>query len=190
MSRLDGLRTAVYFGEDRLRSAGLLPYVDRLLRVLDGGRKGAAVVNRELLDWLSDRPNPDRPFFAFLNFNDAHDPYELPPGRIHRFGAEPTENDQRHLIGEWGELDKTGVSPAGVAFAAACYDHCIADLDEQLGKLIDELDERGELERTWLIVTSDHGEGFGEHPGYFCHGLSLYDSEAARSAYHCSAGGT
>ena len=83
-------------------------------------RKGAAAVNRELLDWLSDRPHPDRPFFAFLNYNDAHYPYELPPGRIHRFGAEPTENDQRHLIGEWGELDKTGVSPAGVAFAAAC----------------------------------------------------------------------
>ncbi len=26
-------------------------------------------------------------------------------------------------------------------------------------------------------MTSDHGESFGEHPGYFCHGTSLYDTE-------------
>ncbi len=120
---------------------------------------------------------PERPFFAFLNYNDAHYPYELPPGRPHRFGIEPTEIDQRFLIGEWGELDKTTVSPEGVAFAAAAYDDCVADLDEQLGKLIDQLNQRGDLERTWLIVTSDHGESFGEHPGSFCHGMSLYDTE-------------
>ena len=33
------------------------------------------------------------------------------------------------------------------------------------------------LERTWLIVVSDHGESFGEHPGIFCHGSSLYQTE-------------
>ena len=64
-----------------------------------------------------------------------------------------------------------------MAFAAACYDDCIADLDEQIGKLIDQLDKRGDLEHTWLIITSDHGESFGEHPGYFCHGMSLFDTE-------------
>jgi arylsulfatase A-like enzyme len=174
---LDGLRTAIYFLHDRLESAGLLTYVDRLLRALDDDRKGAAVVNRELLGWLSDRAQPERPFFAFLNYNDAHYPYELPPGRPHRFGAEPTEDDQRYLIGHWGDLDKTSVAPAGVAFAAASYDECIADLDEQIGKLIDQLDKRGDLEHTWLIITSDHGESFGEHPGYFGHGSSLYDTE-------------
>ena len=64
-----------------------------------------------------------------------------------------------------------------MAFAADAYDDCIADLDEQLGKLVDELDRRGVLERTWLIITSDHGESFGEHAGVFCHGTSLYETE-------------
>ena len=104
-------------------------------------------------------------------------PYQLPPGRLHRFGVEPTEKDQRVLIQHWWELDKTTVSPAGVAFAAAAYDDCIADLDEQLGKLVDGLDRRGVLEQTWLIITSDHGESFGEHAGVFCHGTSLYETE-------------
>ena len=64
-----------------------------------------------------------------------------------------------------------------MAFAADAYDDCIADLDEQLGKLVDELGRRGVLEQTWLIITSDHGESFGEHAGVFCHGTSLYETE-------------
>ena len=69
---------------------GCCPHVQRLWRSLDTDRKGAAVVNRELLDWLSRRAQPERPFFAFLNYFDAHYPYQLPPGRLHRFGVEPT----------------------------------------------------------------------------------------------------
>jgi arylsulfatase A-like enzyme len=173
----DGLPIIIYFMEDWLESAGLLPAVQRLWRSLDTNRKGAAVVNRELLDWLSHRAQPERPFFAFLNYADAHYPYQLVPGRVHRFGVEPTDNYQRSLIQHWGDLDKTIVSAQGVAFAAAAYDDCIADLDEQLGKLVDLLDRRGVLEQTWLIITSDHGESFGEHAGVFCHGGSLYETE-------------
>ena len=144
---------------------------------MDTDRKGAAEVNRELLGWLSNRTQPERPFFAFLNYFDAHYPYQLPPGRLHRFGVEPTDNYQRILIQHWWDLDKTTLSPDGIAFATDAYDDCIADLDEQLGKLVDELDQRGILEKTWLIIASDHGESFGEHPGIFIHGGSLYDTE-------------
>jgi arylsulfatase A-like enzyme len=172
-----GVQAIVYFTEDWLESAGLLPHLERVWRMLYTDRKDAAVVNRELLDWLSRRPHPERPFFAFLNYFDAHYPYQLPPGRLHRFGVEPTEPYQRILIQHWWEIDKATVSPKGVAFAVDAYDDCIADLDEQLGKLVDELEQRGVLERTWLIVTSDHGESFGEHAGVFCHGTSLYETE-------------
>jgi arylsulfatase A-like enzyme len=174
---LEGFQVLVYFMEDWLESAGLLLYVQRLWQSLDTNRKGAAVINRELLDWLSQRAQSERPFFAFLNYYDAHTPYRLPPGRLHRFGIEPTDDYQRTLIEYWWELDKTTVSPKGVAFAVDAYDDCIADLDEQLGSLVDELDRRGVLDQTWLIITSDHGESFGEHTGVFCHGTSLYETE-------------
>ena len=62
------------------------------------------------------------------------------------------------------------LSPKDIAFAIDAYDECIADLDEQLGVLFDELNRHGILERTWLMVTSDHGESFGEHTGIFRHG--------------------
>jgi arylsulfatase A-like enzyme len=174
---LEGVQNIVYFTEEWLESARLLPAVQRLWRALDTDRKSAATVNRELLDWLGQRRRPDRPFFAFLNYFDAHVPYQLHPGTLHRFGVEPADNFHRVLIQHWWELDKSNLSPESVAFAADAYDDCIADLDEQLGKLVDELDRRGVLERTWLIITSDHGESFGEHIGIFAHGTSLYETE-------------
>jgi arylsulfatase A-like enzyme len=174
---LDGFQTIVYFTEDWLESAGLLPYLERFWRSMDTDRKRAAEVNRELLGWLSHRNQPERPFFAFLNYFDAHCPYGLEPGRLHRFGIEPTDSYQRILITHWWDIDKTALSPDGIAFAADLYDDCIADLDEQIGKLVDELDSRGILGTTWLIITSDHGESFGEHAGIFIHGGSLYDTE-------------
>ena len=53
----------------------------------------------------------------------------------------------------------------------------MANLDEHLGRLIDELERRRVLERTWVIVTADHGESFGENPGVFWHGTSLYQAQ-------------
>jgi arylsulfatase A-like enzyme len=43
-------------------------------------------------------------------------------------------------------------------------------------RLLSELERRGKLEDTLVVVTSDHGEGFGEH-GLAGHGVSLYRSE-------------
>ena len=174
---LDGFRIGVYFVEDWLRAAGWFPTVERLWQTVDKNRKDAAEISRELLDWLSSRDQPQRPFFAFLNYYDAHYPYQLQPGRLHRFGVEPSNEYQRTLIQHWWELDKTTVSLEGITFASNSYDDCVADLDEQIGKLIDQLDRRGVLEQTWVIIVSDHGESFGEHPNVFCHGSSVYDTE-------------
>ncbi len=172
-----GIRSVVESLADQTQFARLRPVVTHLWRLLLNNRKGGAVVNREFLNWLSQRVQPERPFLAFLNYFDAHYPYRLPPGRIHRFGVAPIESRQRNLIMNWFELDKTHLAPEELALAVNAYDDCIADLDEQLGKLLDELKVRGVLEQTWTIIASDHGESFGEHAGIFCHGSSLYQSE-------------
>ncbi len=144
---------------------------------MDTDRKDASEVNREVLHWLSTRPQPERPFFTFLNYYDAHSPYQLLPGRMHRFGAVAIDNATRDMIQQWPLLDKTALSPKQIAFGIDAYDECVADLDEQLGVLFDELRRRGILDHTWLIVVADHGESFGEHEGIFCHGMSLYQTE-------------
>jgi arylsulfatase A-like enzyme len=62
------------------------------------------------------------------------------------------------------------------AMAVDAYDNCVASIDDRLGELFSELRRRGVLEQTVVIVTADHGEGFGEH-GLFDHGESLYRPE-------------
>ena len=63
-------------------------------------RKDAAEVCDELLGWLDDRPR-DRPFFAFLNLYDAHNPY-IPPRDFRRpFGRGPARPSDRLILLEW-----------------------------------------------------------------------------------------
>ena len=153
------------------------PYIDRLFTNFLFDRKEAKLVNRELLGWLSTRPQPGRPFFAFLNYGDAHSPYHLPPGRLPRFGEARTKEGLYEFIEGWHMLPKTDLPPQAISLAIDAYDDCVADLDEQLGMLLDELLRRGVLDRTWLFITADHGESFGEHAGIFSHGTSLYQTE-------------
>ncbi len=108
-------------------------------------RKNAARVNGDFLRWQ--RTLDGRPFFAFLNYFDAHLPYEPPAGYVERFTSSPTQRD--------------------------AYDGAIAYMDHHVRDLLDELARRGELERTIVILTSDHGELFDEW-GLNGHGNGLY----------------
>ncbi len=126
-------------------------------------RKNAADNVDDFLGWLDARRQPDRPFFAFLNFIDAHDPYYAPQRLRDQFepAGAPILRKRPHLTE--GELAST----------RAAYEASIAMLDEQLGRLVGELEQRNLFEHTLIIVVSDHGEHFGEH-GLQFHGNSLY----------------
>ncbi|HEX6132661.1 MAG TPA: sulfatase [Longimicrobiales bacterium] len=136
-------------------------------------RKTADGINRDVLDWLSGREDEGRPFFAFLNYYDAHAPYMPPEPFRSRFpGAK--ERGAISPLHRWNS-DPFGDPPADsiIAQEQAAYDAAIAYLDDRIGALIAELDRRGILANTIVVVTSDHGEEFGEH-GLFDHGNSLY----------------
>jgi arylsulfatase A-like enzyme len=124
----------------------------------------AAQVNREFLDW--ERRTGDRPWFAFLNYYDAHDPY-MPP-----------RADERRFLdaGQQRVHDITNLrasDTAAVRSARALHDAALFSLDRAIGQLLAELQGRGELENTVVVVTSDHGEEFGGH-GLLGHGNSVY----------------
>ena len=135
---MEGIREIERFLKDRLAIDLLRTPVQRLNLLINGDRKDAAAVNQEFLYWLTGRRRPQRPFFGFLNYYDAHTPYQLPPGRIRRFGTEPGDTRDSDMIENWWPLDKTGISSQDVALASDAYDDCVADLDEQLGRLFDE----------------------------------------------------
>ena len=78
-------------------------------------------------------------------------------------------------VRDWPYLPE-GISPDERVLARGFYDRCVAYLDEQVGRLFDELSTRGLLENTVVVITSDHGELFGEH-GFLQHKNSVYHDE-------------
>jgi arylsulfatase A-like enzyme/Tfp pilus assembly protein PilF len=66
-------------------------------------------------------------------------------------------------------------TPFRERFASDPYRGEIAYVDEALGDFLEELSNRGRLENTLLVVTSDHGEGLGEH-GERTHGMFAYET--------------
>ncbi len=136
------------------------------------GRKPAAAVNGQFLDWVDGVSG--QPFFALLNYLDVHDPYVTGDPYHTKYSATPARGDvinfqfQPHAFRR-----KAQVSAAERQAEIDAYDGCLAYLDARLGELFAELDRRGLASKTIVVLTSDHGEAFGNHD-LFGHGNSLY----------------
>ena len=139
--------------------------------------KDAARINGDFLAWLRPaagpavlrlpellrRPHPLCPARRRPSVTSAAGPRPPPTSVLtawQRF--EHAVADERHRRrATWPATPTTTASPTSTP---------------QLGRLFDELERRGVLENTLVIVTSDHGEELGEH-GLFGHGRSLYRPE-------------
>lgn len=143
-------------------------------------RKHAERIRGDFIDWLDarDGSRDERPFFAFLNFFDAHEPY-LPPAPYDRLWGPPVDRpdiQHRHNLLRGvnaRRLGKWAMSPDEIPGELAAYEGAIAYLDAQLGGLMQDLRDRGVLDNTLVVIASDHGEHMGEH-GMFEHGQSLF----------------
>lgn len=129
----------------------------------------------------------DEPFYGFVHLMDTHTPYEPDPDLVDELLAEHDypnrdiddffmENADRPYID--GHLREKMLTERdredGLARFFARYDGAVREADAAIGKLIDGLSNRGRLEDTAVIVTSDHGESLDEHGIYFDH-HGLYD---------------
>lgn len=138
-------------------------------RMVDG--LPATEVNARFLGWLE--RNKDRPWFAFLNYFEAHGPYLPPPPFEKMYMGKPDSIVGRY----WGRILRLyGPPPVPTPILAEsmdAYDGAITYLDAQIQALLLALSDRRLLSNTIVVVTSDHGELFGEH-GIISHGNNLY----------------
>lgn len=118
----------------------------------------AEVVNAHIVRWLERKPS--HPWFLFVGYMDPHDPYFE-----HPYSGEGYAR-AAHQSPALSEADKL----------RRLYDGEITYWDEHFGKLIAELKKRGLYDDTTIVITSDHGEEFGEHGGFW-HGTTLYDEQ-------------
>ncbi len=133
------------------------------------------------LQWMDE--HRDRKFFLFLHTYAVHDPYVPPSDVAELFDdggytgpARDVVNALRSGAGEWEDAhrmfwDAVDVAdPHAVRFVERLYDAAIRHMDRAVMEpLLDRVDALGLHDRTLVVLTSDHGEAFGEH-GRFLHG--------------------
>ncbi len=130
-------------------------------------RRLASDINRAALNWID---GGSQPFFVFMNYFDVHDPYTPPQPYRSKFASVPNPGG---LINGFVERYSPSLTPEQLQSEIDAYDGSIAYVDDQIKDLFGELEKRGLLENTIVIIASDHGESLGEH-GLLQHSASLY----------------
>ena len=132
----------------------------------------AGEMSETALAWLSEPERTGAPFMLYVHYFDPHAPYFPPPEYARRFGVVP----DAPLTGaeQWPLLlaPQAPESADDLATLTALYDAEIASTDAAIARLLDGLRARAGRP-TLVLVTSDHGEEFGEH-GELQHGRALW----------------
>jgi len=137
---------------------------------------GAEYTNGQIRDWLASSSD-GRPFFIFVNYMEAHEPY-LPPYPFNRRFVAGRFNPWR-VVQSAGRREEILRQDArrraeDLEILEGLYDGTIAYADERVRELTDVLDAAADPDSTLVAVTSDHGDAFGEH-GHLGHRLTLYE---------------
>jgi arylsulfatase A-like enzyme len=150
-------------------ATGVLRYKERL----EYAERSVGLLER----WVSNNNRSQKPFFAFVNLMAAHHPRYPRSGSASRSWARESlaRIEPVNLIPEKFCLPEFKLNQQELAIMADIYDGEISYLDSQVGDLISSLAKAGILDETIVILTSDHGENFGEH-GLLGHQLCLYDT--------------
>ena len=132
--------------------------------------------------WTADRAvnflktyKDDKPWLLKVSFQRPHSPYD-PPERWYKIYGDI--KIPLPVIGDWAEK-KYGVTDGSIATdsnashgvfptkeiveSRRSYYASISFVDEQLGRVVQALKDRGELENTIILFTADHGEMMGDH---------------------------
>lgn len=142
--------------------------------------------------WITDlgidfiRNNHDKPFFCHLSYVDPHDPYDPPapydcmfepqdmklpiPMAVDRYKTDILNN-----VLPFAGFENIREDDTAVRRLRALYHGSIKFIDDQIGRVLDVLNEVGQSDETVIIFTTDHGDMMGDH-GFMTKGVKHYDS--------------
>lgn len=191
-----GLRTATVssFGE-RHSAWHWYAGFNEIMNCGGGGMENADPVEPLALDWIARQPDGADNWFLHVNLWDPHTPYNTPESFGEPFADTPlpawyTEDVlKRHRAGfgphsaqevtgydvEWPYAQPFPRQPLEIRTMADArkvfdgYDTGVLYADRTVGRILDALAQRGWLDDTWVIISSDHGENLGEFNIYGDH---------------------
>lgn len=122
----------------------------------------AEVITDDTIKWLQGRDD----FFCWTHYMDVHHPCFPPEAYREQLDVESVTMDTvsnlySDLLQSPENLDQHEIEQL-----ERLYDASILYTNDQIDRIITHLEETGKLEDTLVILTSDHGELFGEHGAY------------------------
>jgi len=157
---------------------------DRGFHVIDSCQKpksykhGSRLAADRFERWLSDYGAGDKPFFAFLNFGDPHLAVKPPEPFLSQFLLEGVTPEEAMAVDQDPHKPLTGQrqwTDREWAILESLSDGCVATADDRVGTVRGILESAGALDNTMLIIISDHGDIYNEHPPLMAHVMNVYD---------------
>lgn len=112
-----------------------------------------------------------RPFFLKVSFVRPHSPYDPPARFMDRYadaalpeafaGKWAARHEQRNSARN--DIWRGRLSAAEIRRSRQGYYGCVTQADEQIGRILETLDQRRMLDETLIVFTSDHGDMTGDH---------------------------
>ncbi|MBT3342852.1 MAG: sulfatase-like hydrolase/transferase [Gemmatimonadetes bacterium] len=127
-----------------------------------------AFIGRKAAEWIRDVPEI-HPWMMFVNFVGPHSPFDPPTEIADRYrevampDVVPADMDGKP---EWIRQRDHGLAPESVVEAQRQYCGAIEAIDDQVGRMLQVLEQRGMMDNTYIIFSSDHGEMLGDFGMY------------------------
>ncbi len=134
----------------------------------------ASFVAREVIDWLQGRDR-SKPFFVVYAPNKPHHPYNADPKWAAYYDGKPVPRGPRGRVTPanplWAKVfaeryrrfPPESITDEFVDNSRRMYYAGISLVDQKVGEILALLADRGELDSTWVLYSSDHGELMGDH---------------------------
>jgi arylsulfatase A-like enzyme len=134
------------------------------------------------MDFLQKQTGGEDPWCCFVSVQEPHDPFIAGRDTLAQYDVDQlplSPNTEDDLAGRPNLYRKAGGAWNGMTLrekreAVACYYALITEIDAEFGRLIDYVEEKGELANTIVVLTSDHGELLGAH-GLYCKNIGAFE---------------
>lgn len=142
----------------------------------EGGKHWSEVLGDDSLEYLGQAAQKDNPFFMYLAFNAPHDPRQSPKEYVDKYPLDEVEVPENFLP-EYPYKDAMGCPKSlrdeklgpfprteySVKVHRQEYYALITHMDQQVGRILDELEKQGLKDNTYVFFTADHGLSVGHH---------------------------